>query len=97
MSPKTPTFTPGPWEYLKSDGVVVTQQSDWGAHEIAWSDADHALIAAAPDHYAASRSTIERLADLPRYLRASGSKALAEIVAEELEKHRAAIAKAEGR
>ena len=45
---------------------------------------------------AASRSTVERLADFPRYLRANGNKVLASIVEEELAKHRAAIAEAEG-
>ena len=50
------THTPGPWEYLQSDGVVVTQASDFGAHEIAWSDADYRLVAAAPDLLAAVKA-----------------------------------------
>ena len=36
--------TPGPWKFFKTDGVIVTQESDYGAHEIAWSDADYEYI-----------------------------------------------------
>lgn len=43
------TATPGPWEYLPFDCRIVHQRCDHGAQEIAWSDADYRLIAAAPE------------------------------------------------
>jgi len=60
-----------------------------------WADAN--LIAAAPEMYEASLSTVSRLLVLPRFLHSNGHAALALIVEEELEAHRAALAKADGR
>lgn len=54
------------------------------------------LIAAAPSLVDASMSTVERLADLPRFLRQNYNTVIAGIVEEELAKHAAAIAKATG-
>lgn len=82
--------TPGPWEYLHNDGVVVTQESDWGAREIGWSDADYRLIAAAPDLLSALKLVLP-LAE--RYL----AKAPTDPDNAILEDARAAIVKAEGR
>lgn len=59
-------------------------------------EANARLMAAAPEHHEASLSTVDRLADLPRFLRKENNRALAEIVEEEIAKHRAAIAKATG-
>lgn len=48
--------TPGPWRWLPSDNAIVHDASDYGAHEIAWSDADYQLMAASPDLLAALKS-----------------------------------------
>lgn len=58
------THTPGPWEYLPGDVEIVTQESDFGARSIAWSDADYRLIAAAPDLLAALRNARNLLRNL---------------------------------
>lgn len=58
------------------------------------SRANFHLIAAAPSLVDASMSTVERLADLPRFLRQNYNTVIAGIVEEELAKHAAAIAKA---
>lgn len=82
---------PGPWhEVIDSCGKeVCTQYND---------EPDKArLISAAPDLLAASASGVERLADLPRYLRENGSKTLAKIVEEVLTAQHHAIAKATGK
>lgn len=53
------------------------------------------LIAAAPQNLSANRYAVEKLSDLPRFLRANGHCALASIVADVLDTQRAAIAKAQ--
>ena len=55
-----------------------------------------ALIAAAPDLLAASESTVLRLADMAHWLEANGAKVLSQVVAEEIAKHRAAVARFKG-
>lgn len=57
--------------------------------------ANAALMVAAPDHNSASISTVDRLSDLPAFLEKNGFGAIASVLREELEKHRAAIARAE--
>ena len=53
--------TPGPWEYLKRDGVIVTHRPDIDvSHEIAWSDADYYLCAAAPDLLEACKEFVRK-------------------------------------
>ncbi len=52
--PKNPP-TPGPWRYLRHDGVIVHDHDDRGAREIGWNDADYMLAAAAPSLLAACR------------------------------------------
>jgi hypothetical protein len=104
-------FTSGPWQWYwrEEDGEVNCGVFYEERPGIAWSicrapryetqeqwAANARLISAAPEHHEASLSTVERLADLPRFLREENNSALAEIVEEELAKHRAAIAKATG-
>lgn len=91
--------TPGPWS---ADGVAIVA-GDGGLVTVALVTPETGnglgnsrLIAAAPEMYRNAKATVERLADLPRWLRDNGADSLARIVAQELANHRAAIAKAEG-
>ena len=60
MKPAVPA-TPGPWRYLRHDGVIVHDRSDYGAREIAWNDADYMLAAAAPELLVALRGLLKHL------------------------------------
>jgi hypothetical protein len=76
--------------------VAEVYANGTGSSNPAVQEANARLIAAAPDLYAASQSTVDRMADLSRFLKANGNAALAEIIEEELLKHRIALSKAHG-
>ncbi len=92
------SHTPGPWEYLKADGVVVTHREDRDvSHEIAWNDADFRLVAAAPDMLDALHVAAEALDNYSDVNDGDDGRPVANRAMSALRVVEAAIAKAERR
>ena len=101
-----PKFISGPWERhdeivyrvdpVDSSRIAFTCYVATATATKEEQEATATLITAAPDLYVGCSQSLDRLSDLPRFLRENGHTAIADIVAEVLTVQSLALAKARG-